>query len=214
MGPVINMVGNKSIGCNRVAVIDANSSNISSHHFLMEETMKEVSLEMFQRMYKNEFNEASTIKLKSSVMKDAEEVSSEDRQFLQIVEEKTIKAGDHYVGPLLFYNKSLDMPKNRKQVMKRLIHLKDLFKRNPSYFADNKKFMDDLFTKDYARKEDTKPSGKTWFIPHHGVYHPNKLGKIRVVFDCSGEFDGKSLNKELLTGPDLTNQIVGVLTRF
>ena len=35
-----------------------------------------------------------------------------------------------------------------------------------------------------------------------------------MVFDCSAEFDGRSLNRELLTGPDLTNQIVGVLTRF
>ena len=46
------------------------------------------------------------------------------------------------------------------------------------------------------------------------MYHPNKPGKIRVVFDCSAEFDGQSLNKELLTRPDLTNQIVGVLKRF
>ena len=60
----------------------------------------------------------------------------------------------------------------------------------------------------------TRSPGKTCFIPHHGVYHPNKPGKIRVVFDCSAEFDEQSLNKELLTGPDLTSQILGVLTRF
>ena len=46
----------------------------------MEEAKKEVSLEeMFQRMYKNGFNEGSTIKLNRRVMKDAEEVSSEDK---------------------------------------------------------------------------------------------------------------------------------------
>ena len=92
--------------------------------------------------------------------------------------------------------------------------MKDRLKRNPSYFADYKKFMDDLTTRGYARKEDTRPTGKTWFIPQHGVYHPNKPGKIKVVLDCSAEFDGRSLNKELLTGPDLTNQVLGVLTRF
>ena len=48
----------------------------------------------------------------------------------------------------------------------------------------------------------------------HGVYHPSKLGKIRVVFDCSAEFRGRSINKELLSGSDLTNEIIGVLTRF
>ena len=46
------------------------------------------------------------------------------------------------------------------------------------------------------------------------MYHPNKPGKIRVVFDLSAEHHGISINKELLSGPDLTNQIVGVLLRF
>ena len=62
------------------SVIKVTSSNISSHHFVMEDPMKEVSLEdIFQTMYKNDFNEGSTIKLNNRVMKDAEEVSSEDR---------------------------------------------------------------------------------------------------------------------------------------
>ena len=103
------------------------------------------------------------------------------------------------------------MPNSRTQAMKRLMHLKDRLKKNSSYFADYKKFMDDLITKGYARKEDTKPPGRTGFIPHHGVYHPNKSGKNRVVFDCSADFDGRSLKKELLAGFDLTNQIVGCL---
>ena len=38
--------------------------------------------------------------------------------------------------------------------------------------------------------------------------------KIRVVFDCSTEYQGRSLNNELMSGPDLTNQITGVLIRF
>ena len=56
--------------------------------------------------------------------------------------------------------------------------------------------------------------GKIWYIPHHGVYHPKKPEKIRVVFDCSAEFKGETLNKYLLQGPDLTNNLVGVLFRF
>ena len=56
--------------------------------------------------------------------------------------------------------------------------------------------------------------GKSWYIPHHGVYHPQKPDKIRIVFDCSATFMGHSLNKYLLQGPDLTNSLVGVLCRF
>ncbi|XP_057197195.1 uncharacterized protein LOC130558657 [Triplophysa rosa] len=53
-----------------------------------------------------------------------------------------------------------------------------------------------------------------WYTPHHGVYHPRKPEKIRVVFDCSAKFEGTSLNDHLLTGPDLTNALIGVLCRF
>ena len=51
-------------------------------------------------------------------------------------------------------------------------------------------------------------------IPHHGVINPAKSGKVRVVFNCSAEFGGTSLNQQLIAGPDLANQLVGVLTRF
>ena len=57
-------------------------------------------------------------------------------------------------------------------------------------------------------------AGKCCYLPHHAVYHPNKPGKIHVVFDLSVEFLGTMINKALLSGPDLTNQIVGVLLRF
>ena len=38
--------------------------------------------------------------------------------------------------------------------------------------------------------------------------------KIHVVFDCSADYKRESLNKYLLTGPDLTNGLVGVLCQF
>ena len=56
--------------------------------------------------------------------------------------------------------------------------------------------------------------GCVWYIPHHGVYHPQKPDKIRIVFDCSAQFQGESLNAHLLQGPDLTNKLIGVLCRF
>ena len=55
--------------------------------------------------------------------------------------------------------------------------------------------------------------GNLWYLPHHGVSQTNK-GKIRVVFDCSARYANRSLNDELLQGPDLTNGLLGVLLRF
>ena len=75
----------------------------------------------------------------------------------------------------------------------------------------------EIIDKGYARKisaDIQKSSNVKWYIPHHGIYHPQKPGKIRVVFDCSAKYQGKSLNDLLLNGPDLTNTLFGVLMRF
>ena len=106
-------------------------------------------------------------------------------------------------------------PNNRKVAEKRLSYLQRRFMKNTAFFEDYKRFIADLLNKGYARKsKQGSPEGKIWYIPHHGVSHPSKPGKIRVVFDCSAEYQGISLNKSLMSGPDLTNQIVGVITRF
>ncbi|XP_068238400.1 uncharacterized protein [Palaemon carinicauda] len=60
----------------------------------------------------------------------------------------------------------------------------------------------------------TAKSGHVWYLPHHGVYNQRKPDEIRVVFDSSAKFSGISLNDQLLQGLDLTNSLIGVLTRF
>ena len=62
-----------------------------------------------------------------------------------------------------------------------------------------------------AHTVENRNGGKIWYLPHFGVYHPRKPDQIRVVFDSSAEFQGVSLNKELLPGPDLMNSLSGVL---
>jgi hypothetical protein len=81
------------------------------------------------------------------------------------------------------------------------------------YFA----FMKDLLDKGNAEPvplQDVATSGPCWYLPHFGIYHPQKPGKIRVVFDAAAENSGISLNKLLMSGPDLTNSLLGVLLRF
>ena len=54
-------------------------------------------------------------------------------------------------------------------------------------------------------------NGNVSCIPHHSIYHLQKLDKIHVI---SSEFKGDSLDRRLLQGPDLTNSLIGVLCRF
>ena len=72
--------------------------------------------------------------------------------------------------------------------------------------------MNSLDEKVYAREctMNIEPNG-SWYIPCHGVHRPNKRDKMRVVYGSSSEFQRRSLNKRLLSGPD---QIVSVLSRF
>ena len=65
-----------------------------------------------------------------------------------------------------------------------------------------------------SEEEAERRSGKTWYLPHHGVVSSTSTTtKVRVVFDGASEFQGTSLNKNMLRGPNLLNNLVGVALR-
>lgn len=144
-------------------------------------------------------------------------ISQEDLQFLN-----KLKCGikhkqdGHYEMPLPFKQDKPDIPNNMSCAVQRLKCLERKLKRDKQYCTDYINFMQDIITRGDAEKvpEEELNNHPAWYIPHHGVYHPQKPGKIRVVFDCSARFQDTSLNDHLLTGPDLTNSLVDVLCRF
>jgi len=81
--------------------------------------------------------------------------------------------------------------------IKRLFLLKERFKRNPGYYKDYAKFMEKVIEDCAEKCEDVVAgsAGRVNYVPHHGVFHPKKPGKIRVVFDCSARYAGTSLNQ-------------------
>ena len=108
------------------------------------------------------------------------------------------------------------MPDNKHWVAKRLESLRRRLLRDEKYHNDYRRFFEDIIGRGDAEEvppEDLHKEG-AWYIPHHGVYHPKKPEKIRVVFDCSARFFGTSLNDHLLQGPDLMNSLAGILCRF
>ena len=193
---------------------DASTGKLSRHHFLIENASKDMSIEqMFEQKFYSDFTEkgAQIGKIDGNL----EQLSKNDKRFLEILDAGTRKNGNHYELPLSFKEKGIKIPNNRSQDLKRMHQLKRRLEKDSSFFKDYKCFKDDLVGNGFSRNT-TSPStdDSTWHLPHHGVYHPCKPGKIRVVFDCSADFHGTSLNKELLPGPGLTSQLVGVLNRF
>ena len=56
-----------------------------------------------------------------------------------------------------------------------------------------------------------KPPKECWYILHHLVAHN---GEYRLIFNCSHQYLGQTLNQYLLPGPTLGASLVGVLLRF
>ena len=75
-------------------------------------------------------------------------------------------------------------------------------------------FMDKVLKRGAAEIAPKDIPGECWYLPLFGVYHPRKPDQIRGVFDSPAIFEGVSLNSLLMSGPDLTNNLVGVLMRF
>ena len=146
-------------------------------------------------------------------------LSQDDLQFLKKMEEGIRQTADgHYEMPLPFRGNTPKLPNNKPLALRRLNKLKTRMENDVKYRQDCMAFMQDIIRKGFAERvpHEQRPDddGKSWYIPHHGVYHPQKPDKIRIVFDCSATFMGHSLNKYLLQGPDLTNSLGGVLCRF
>ena len=201
-------------------VFSCNRTIVSAPRLLVQENDVK---EMMIQMYESEFNEIPSCKNCSMLgRKDHKcdaKVSQDDVRFLTKMNAECNKIDGHYELPLPFRQQDVVLPNNRNQAVKRAEGIKRRFASNAKYKEDYSRFMKDIIGRGYVKKlsenSDTARIGENcWYIPHHGVYHPRKPDKIRVVFDCSARYAGISLNDKLLSGPNLSNSLVGVLIRF
>ncbi|KAL9951191.1 hypothetical protein ACROYT_G043811 [Oculina patagonica] len=142
--------------------------------------------------------------------------SQNDKRALETMTAAIKLLDGHYEIALPWKIDSLPLQNNRSQAEKRLQPLKGRLQRDAILKGKYTDFMDDLLRKNYAEKVTSADLSlkDTWYLPHHPFFHSQKPEKVRVVFDCSARYRGTSLNNQLLQGPDLTNTLVGVLTRF
>ena len=119
---------------------------------------------------------------------------------------------------LLWKDDNPVLPCNRAVAEARLQYLKKRFCRDPKLEVKYRAAIQECVDKGYARKlskeETVTVSNTTLYLPNHPVTNPNNPGKVRVVFDTAGKFNGMSFNYQLLQGPSLTNDLTGVLIRL
>ncbi|XP_037503363.1 uncharacterized protein LOC119378234 [Rhipicephalus sanguineus] len=143
-------------------------------------------------------------------------LSIEDRKFIEMMDRDFARnETNSWVAPLPFRTPRCKLPNNRQQALSRLFSLRRTLLRNPETRERFMRFMEELFVSGHA--EEAPPlceNDERWYLPIFGVCHPQKPDQIRVVFDSSAQHEGVSLNSALLTGPDMTNNLVGILVRF
>ena len=184
----------------------SNSVARLSSHYISNEGLLQEKVDRFWKL------ESS-----SGIYEQEKSMSVDDRRVLALWDEKVDFSGGHYVLPIPFKNSILKLPDNRQMAEKRLSSLKCKLEKDKDLHQKYVDRMNDLLEQGYAvpvPEQDVRRSdGKVWYLQHHPVINPNKE-KIRIGFDCAAEYGGVSLNSRVRQGPDLTNKLVGVLTRF
>ena len=139
-------------------------------------------------------------------------LSVEDKEALASMR-SSIKLNDgHYTVSLPWKHSNVTLPNNRQVALRRITHLQKRFLKDFNFYKLYEAKMKEYVINGYARKipdDNLQPGSKTWYLPHHATGN-----KFRIVFDCGASFKGTSLNDNLLQGPDLTGNLLGVLTRF
>ena len=145
-------------------------------------------------------------------------LSVEDRTFVDIMNARVKKnEGGNWTAPLPLRNQVSRLPDSYDDALKRLKSTRKVLDRKHEMKDHYFSFMPKILDNNHAERAPTNEvhtSKPKWYLPHFGIYHPQKPDKIRVVFDSAVEVDGISLNKMLLSGQGLANSLLGVLMCF
>ena len=119
---------------------------------------------MLERMYYSDFCECNHLQMKS-ILGNTEDISREDRKFLDILETGTKKDGAHFEVSLPFRNIGIQLPNKRYQAVKRIHHLKRFIK-DPQFFEEIKDKWKSFYLNVMLRKQMSNQ-----IMARYGIFH-------------------------------------------
>ncbi|XP_077374267.1 uncharacterized protein LOC144016825 [Festucalex cinctus] len=141
-----------------------------------------------------------------------------DQQALSLLQASTVRVdtggASRYATPLLRRSPPVPLHAPREAALPSLRSTERRLAKDPSKAATYCAEIQKLEVAGYVAKitpEEAHKSTESWYVPHHLVHHN---GKDRIVFNCSFQYKGQSLNEQLLPGPTLGPTLLGVLLRF
>ena len=145
--------------------------------------------------------------------------SAADARAQEILETTTFHNGQRYDVGMLWANDNVQLPNNYFSSLVQIKSLEKWLSRDTSLKENYANTIREDLEKVYlitvpdAHKVEQR-SDKEWYLPQHPVINPNKPEKVRRIINGAAKFHGTSLNKSLLTGPDLLQNLIHVLLRF
>ena len=111
------------------------------------------------------------------------------------------------------------LPDNREQAVKKMEATEKRLKGNLEHakaYQEQMEQMEDLgFSRKLTEREINDYKGPVHYIAHHEVVRPDKKSTpVRIVFNSSARYKGHCLNDCWIKGPDLLNNMLGVILRF
>ena len=150
---------------------------------------------------------------------EADKLSQVEREEKIIIEQSAKKVGNQWMIPYPWKKDPTLLPDNKVQALKRLEATERRLQKNPDQALAYKKQMVEMEEMKFARKlskeEIENYEGPVHYISHHAVIRPEKKSTpVRIVFNSSSVFQGSRLNDYWNKGPDLLNNLFGVVLRF
>nr|XP_047141349.1 uncharacterized protein LOC124816272 [Hydra vulgaris] len=99
--------------------------------------------------------------------------------------------------------------------LNRLQNTEKRLMKNKSLGEEYNNIIKQYQEKGYLEKINKRDLGDGWYLPHFPILRPDKsTAKVRIVFDGSAKYNGKSNNDVIYQGPKLQQDLVTVLLRF
>ena len=148
-----------------------------------------------------------------------DKLSQIEREEKALIEESAKKVGDQWMIPYPWEKYPKSLSDNKCQAVKRLELMERRLAKKPDQataYDNQMKEMETLkFTRKLSKEEMENYKGAVHYISHHAVVRPEKKSTpVRIVLNSSSVYKGHKLNDYWKKGPDLLNNLFGVVLRF
>ena len=149
----------------------------------------------------------------------SEKLSQVEREEAKVIGGSCKKSGNQWLIPYPWKRDPKMLPENKIQATRKLEATERRLSKNPEHCKAYSQQIKEMEEMNFGRKlkpEEIKSyQGPVHYVAHHGIVRPDKKSTpLRIVFNSSSIFEGQCLNDYWLKGPDLLNNLFGVILRF